>query len=171
MSGNEPVVGMGTDDAAMFEALRTAFEAHYARLIRLSFLLADDPSLAEDAVQEAFVRSARRIAELDEDARLPYLRVAVMNGWRNRRRHANVEQRWAPALALGNGSELASSEDRAALWQCISALPSRQRACLVLRYYEDLSEGEIAELLACRPGTVKSQISRALTKLRGVVEP
>lgn len=158
------------EDPATSEALRATFQTHYARLVRLSFLLADDPSLAEDIVQDAFVRSARRIAELDENARLPYLRTAVVNGWRNQRRHVGVEQRWAPALGAESNFEQGAAEDRSAMWQWICALPARQRACLVLRYYEDLPEHEIAQLLGCRTGTVKSQISRALTKLRRVVD-
>jgi len=158
------------EDPATSEALRTTFQTHYAQLVRLSFLLADDPSLSEDIVQDAFVRSARRIAEVDEDARFAYLRAAVLNGWRNRRRHVSVEQRWAPALGAESQLEQGAAEDRSAMWQWICALPTRQRACLVLRYYEDLPEHEIAQLLGCRTGTVKSQISRALTKLRRVVD-
>lgn len=67
------------DDRAATEALRASFERYYAELVRLPFLLADERSLAEDVEQDAFVRSARRLAELAEDARLPYLRAAVVN--------------------------------------------------------------------------------------------
>jgi RNA polymerase sigma factor (sigma-70 family) len=161
---------MSIDGEGASEVLRASFEAHYARLVCLSFLLADDPSVAEDIVQDAFVRSAERIVELDEAAGLGYLRVAVLNGWRNRHRHTTVTQRWQRDIASEKGEGQATLEDRAAMWQWISALPERQRTCLVLRYYEDLTDDEIAELLACRPGTVRSQISRALARLRGVVD-
>ena len=161
---------MRIDDGAASEALRAAFEMHYARLVRLSFLLADDRSLAEDIVQDAFVRSARRLPELEDDARLPYLRAAVMNGWRSRRRHASVEEFWAPRLAVDADYDDPTPEDRSEMWAYISRLPERQRACLVLRYYEDLPDEEIGQLLRCRTGTVKSQISRALVKLREVVQ-
>lgn len=161
---------MRIDDRAASEALRASYERYYARLVHLSFLLADDRSQAEDVVQDAFVHAAQRLAELGEDGRLPYLRAAVVNGWRSRRRHASVEERSAPRLATDPEYHDAMLEDRSAMWACIAALPERQRACVVLRYYEDLPDEEIGQLLLCRTGTVRSQISRALMKLREVVD-
>ncbi len=77
-----------------------------------------------------------------------------------------IETSAAPKLTPDEVSALAAFEERDAMWREISKLPARQRACLVLRYYEDLPDGEIAGLLGCRIGTVKSQSSRALAKLR-----
>jgi RNA polymerase sigma-70 factor (sigma-E family) len=119
--------------------------------------------LAEDLVQEAFVRAASKIGTLpDRDVR-PYLRVTIVNLWRNRLRRFGVERRHREVPAEAAPPPF---EDRDELWDAIRLLPERQRACLVLRYYEDLSERDAAAVLGCSVGTIKSQTSRALTRLR-----
>ena len=112
-------------------------------------------------MQDVFVSAADRIRELPEDAWLPYLRAAVVNRWKNTRRRAILERSVrAEPLQVSVGRE-----DDLAMWAAISTLPRRQRACLVLRYYEDLTIEDTAALLGCSPGTVKSQSSRALARL------
>jgi RNA polymerase sigma-70 factor (sigma-E family) len=161
------VTGMEVDERTVSDALRASFEAHYAPLVRLSFLLAEDPSIAEDIVQDVFVRVAERIGSIPEDERRPYLRAAVVNAWRNERRRRAIERRRSSAFVRPEGSSVGQAlEDRDVLWREVKRLPERQRACVVLRYYEDLPVAEIARLLGCRVGTVKSQLSRALAKLR-----
>jgi len=91
-------------------------------------------------------------------------RIAV-NVWKNRNRRFRVELRARGLVRLPRDGG-PSAEERDAVWDAIRRLPSRQRACLVLRYYEDLSERETAGVLGCSVGTVKSQTSRALARLR-----
>jgi RNA polymerase sigma factor (sigma-70 family) len=119
--------------------------------------------MGEDLVQEAFARATNKLPDLEIDAVRPYLRATVLNLWKNRLRRLSLENRFrnAPLRA----EELAF-EERDALWSAIRRQPARRRACLVLRYFEDLTEKETAELLGCSVGTVKSQTSRALARLR-----
>lgn len=145
--------------------MRAAFERHYASLVKLCLALCGRQDVAEDLVQEAFVRTATRIDRLDADEVGPYLRRAVVNLWKNRLRRLAVELRHAPH-GDGGPAGLEPLEDRDRVWRAIRRLPPRQRACVVLRYYEDLTEREVGDLLGVSIGTVKSQTSRALDKLR-----
>ena len=148
-------------------ALRAAYEAHYRALLRLSVLLADDPSVAEDIVQDVFVRAASRLTEIEQDRWRAYLRAAVVNAWRNERRRARTRNRVLTEL---NRRAETPIDERDGLWDAVAALPPRQRACVVLRFYEEMTEAEVANALGCRVGTVKSQTSRALEKLRRAVK-
>lgn len=145
---------------------------HADEAARLAYLLTGDHALAEDLVQEAFIRLAGRLVHLrDPDAFHAYLRRTVVNlansHFRRRRvERAYLEREQGGAYAQpGPGSDR-SVEERDHLWQALGQLPVRQRAAIVLRFYEDLSESSIAELLRCRPGTVKSLLSRGLEALR-----
>jgi RNA polymerase sigma-70 factor (sigma-E family) len=146
-------------------ALRRAFDEHYRSLVRLCGLLAGGPEEAEDIVQDAFVRAANHIERLDAREVGPYLRATVLNLWRNRARRLKLERSKGYAT-VSVPVETVPREDRTLLWSLVLTLPPRQRACLVLRYYEDLKEREVARLLGCTVGTVKSQTSRAIARLR-----
>jgi RNA polymerase sigma-70 factor (sigma-E family) len=145
--------------------LRLAFEAHYPGLVRFSALISGEPSVAEDLAQEAFVRAADRIERVDASKIGAYLRRTALNVWKNRLRRMAVERR-ARVRASERPPAASSPEERDAVWGAVRRLPAGQRACLVLRYYEDLSERETADVLGCSVGTVKSQTSRALARLR-----
>jgi RNA polymerase sigma-70 factor (sigma-E family) len=137
---------------------------------RLAYLLTGDRALAEDLAQDAFVRLAGRLAHLrDEGAFEAYLRRTVVNLSRSYYRRRKVEraylERHPPAPSSGR-TPAADLGDRDALWRALAALPQRQRAALVLRFYEDLSARQIAEVLRCPVGTVKSLVSRGLSTLR-----
>jgi RNA polymerase sigma-70 factor (sigma-E family) len=147
------------------DALRSAFEAHYVRLVRFCALLTGDAHVAEDLAQEAFVRVAERIDRVDAAKVSAYLRRTAVNVWKNRLRRLALERR-ARGRAADRPSEPSPAEDRDVLWAAVRRLPPGQRACLALRFYEDLSERETAGVLGCSVGTVKSQTSRALAKLR-----
>lgn len=136
-------------------------------LLRIAYLLTGDAHTAEDVVQTAFAKlylSWGRAAQGSLDA---YVRRIVVNEahsiwrrpWRRREVSADVlpEHGRTPEYDDGRAAEV---------WRAVSRLPKRQRAVIVLRYYEDLSEAEIAEVLEISPGTVKSQASRALATLR-----
>ena len=139
------------------------------RLVRTAYAVSGDLGVAEDAVQTALAkayRSWRRISRLESPE--AYVRKMAVNEVLNTRRTAHVRREVVraelpdvPAADAGDGA-LVHDE----MWRAISSLPPRQRAVLVLRYYEDLSEQQIADVLGCRPGTVKSQASAALATLR-----
>jgi RNA polymerase sigma-70 factor (sigma-E family) len=144
---------------------------HADAAARLAYLLTGDRELAEDIVQDAFVRLAGRLAHLRDPAAFEgYLRRTVVNLSRSHWRRAKVERTYlarergaAREQVSGSGS---SVEDREVLWRAMAGLSDRQRAAIVLRFYEDLSEADTAEILRCRPGTVKSLVSRGLETMR-----
>lgn len=148
------------------EALRAAYEEHYVPLLRLCILLSGDRQVAEDIVQDAFVSVAPRIGEVPGERRAAYLRTVTVNLWKNRLRSLARERRARDRSAINSVTEPIGREDRAALRSAVLRLPKKQRACLILRYYEDLPERDVASLLGCSIGTVKSQTSRALARLR-----
>lgn len=139
--------------------LASAYVRDRQSLFRLARLLTGSDSIAEEMVQEAFAR-------LHESRRVPenpggYLRTTVVNLCRNRMRRSVVEGRFRePARLLVGEPELDET------WSAISRLSPRQRAVIVLRFYEDMSEAEIAATLAWPRGTVKSRLHRALGHLR-----
>jgi len=140
------------------------YQGQYLRMVRIAYLMVGSRAVAEELVQEAFVRVHGRVDQVDNPA--AYLRTAVVNGCRNYGRHASVEHRHH------RGERPAEQHDSPDLLaDALAKLPERQRAALVLRYYEGLSEAEIAAALGCRPGTVKSATSRALAELRKVIDP
>jgi RNA polymerase sigma-70 factor (sigma-E family) len=140
--------------------------------VRLAYLLTGDQAVAEDLVQDAFVRLAGRLVHLrDPDAFDAYLRRTVVNLTRSHFRRRRVERTYLERARFALEPEAArlpdrSIEDREELWRALGRLTQRQRAAIVLRFYEDLSEAEVAEILRCRPGTVKSLVSRGLETLR-----
>lgn len=146
------------------------FELHRRQLFKLAMLLsAGEREFAEDAVANAFLATFPRWshgAVLDPG---PYLRRSVINQITGGFRRRAVERRHVSSdLALRDvvdGGEKAV-DDRAVLWRALRALPPRQRATVVLRYYGDLTESEVADVLGVSIGTVKSQTARALVKLR-----
>jgi len=144
----------------------------YARgpaLMRLACLLTGDRLRAEDLVQEVLVSAYtkwHRISAADRPD--VYVRRMLVNAnisWWRRLTNREVTIDAVPDRR-GDGDHEQVVADRDAMWRLVRALPPKQRAVLVLRYYEDLSEQQIADVLGCRPGTVKSQASAALATLR-----
>jgi RNA polymerase sigma-70 factor (sigma-E family) len=141
--------------------------ARYASLVRTGYLLTGDRGHAEDLVQHALAHTYLAWNRLDEVANAEaYTRTVMVRQvvrWRRRWR-SEVPTDPLPEPA---GPDHASTVDNAqAVRRALTALPVAQRAVLVLRYFDDLSEAQIADLLGCSPGTVKSRCSRALTALR-----
>jgi RNA polymerase sigma-70 factor (sigma-E family) len=142
----------------------TFYAAEWPGAVRLAGLLTQDARVAEDLAQEAFARVFPKWDGVENPH--AYLRVAIVNAcrsWQARRRTERVK---LPLIAGASSTELPFD----ALADAVAALPYRQRAVLVLRYYADLRESEIAEAIGCRPGTVKSLTSRALAALRKEVQ-
>jgi RNA polymerase sigma-70 factor (sigma-E family) len=137
--------------------------------LRLAYLLTGDRSLAEDLTQEAFARLIGRLRHLrDPDAFEAYLRRTIVNLATSHLRHRAVEraylEREGPrAPSEGRDPDVATYES---MRRALLALPERQRAAIVLRFYEDLPERQIAEILRCRPGTVRSLVSRGMAAMR-----
>jgi RNA polymerase sigma-70 factor (sigma-E family) len=141
------------------------------RLLRTAVLLVGDRNTAEDLVQEVYERMYvhwRRIHTAPEAYARKTLTNLAANRWRTRGRKPEV------ALDGHDRATPDSSEDHAVRDQLITALqelPPRQRAVIVLRFYEDLTEAQTADVLGCSVGTVKSQTSRGLDRLRLITEP
>jgi RNA polymerase sigma-70 factor (sigma-E family) len=143
------------------------YRQEWVGAVRLCHLLTGVDAVAEDLAQESFTRVQRRWASLDNPA--AYLRTALVNtcrSWQRSQGREQVRLRLVTAPDRGQAEALGADE----LLDAVDALPFRQRAVLVLRYYLDLSESEIAVALDCRPGTVKSLASRALDQLRKVID-
>ncbi len=164
--------------AAADEAVTALYAAHWRALVRLAWLLLHDEPLAEDIVQDAFVAVHRRWDSLRDPAKATaYLRRSVVNGARSALRHRGVEQRHlatvGPSLTLGDLDRRDGPQDEAVarerhheMLAALAGLPERQREVLVLRYYLDLSEAQIAHALGISAGSVKSHASRGLAALR-----
>lgn len=152
------------------QVLVELFQAHYASLVRLAILLADDNAAAEDLVQDAFVRLHRGWGRLrDPESALPYLRACVVNGGRSRLRRLRTVRTFAKhevAQHVPSAEHHAVvGETHAELLAAVQTLPDRQRQVLVLRYYAELSETETADTLGISVGAVKSHTHRAVTAL------
>jgi RNA polymerase sigma-70 factor (sigma-E family) len=166
---SEASIGAGVQDGVDQSRLGRAYEQHADRTARLAYLLTGDPHLAEDITQEAFVRLARRFAHLrDPDAAGAYLRRIVLNLVNSHYRRLRVEQAYLyrEAARPEQPAQNVDVATREAMRQLLLRLTPRQRAAIVLRFYEDLSEWQAAELMRCRPGTVKSLVAQGMERLR-----
>jgi RNA polymerase sigma-70 factor (sigma-E family) len=149
------------------EDFRGFFAQHYERLCRLGFLLTGDPAQAEELAQDALVRTWRRWRLLGRpDNPETYARKVLVNRHRSLLRRALVEARYRYRDRPNESYSHEQREDAIVLWAATHRLPLRQRAVLVLRYYEDLSEAEIARVLGMPVGTVKTLARRGLARLR-----
>lgn len=141
------------------------FEQFYAEELqwarRLAFVLTRDLRFSDDLVQDAFLGLHGHFDRVENPR--AYLRVAIVNAARKQRAREWRRNRAQELAAEDRGGH---SPELDALLERIDRLPKRQRTVLVLRYFEDLTEVEIAEVLSCRPGTVKSLAARALERIR-----
>lgn len=138
------------------------YEDRYDELVRLAYLLTRSAAVAEELVQDAFVATHAGWPRVREP--LAYLRGAVVNRSRSWGRRAQLERRWPPAPP--EDARLEADE----LWDALAALNDRQRAAIVLRYYDGLPDRDIAALLGCRVPTVRTAIHRGLAALRREIE-
>jgi RNA polymerase sigma-70 factor (sigma-E family) len=153
--------------------LRAQYLREYAGSLRLAYLLTGDRQAAEDLVQEAFVRIFSRPRRLQDASAFPaYIRRTITNLAFSRGRSANRERLRVERVAReDNAPDGAVAEDASCeLLSALDVLPDRQRAAVVMRFWLDLGEREMAQILRCRPGTVKSLLSRALATLRGELD-
>jgi RNA polymerase sigma-70 factor (sigma-E family) len=152
---------------AASEGFEEFVSARGQALQRFGYLLTSDWGLAEDLVQTAFSRAYPRWSRIESDAPEAYVKKVMVNTWSSwwrRRWRGEVPAAWLPDVAAGD--PYPEVDRRHALKSALAGLPYRQRLVLVLRYHEDLSEQQVAEMLGVSVGTVKSQASKALAKLR-----
>ena len=158
-----------TSDEPVTDRLEVLYVRHGPEALRLAFLLTGDRDLAEDIAQEAFVRVARRLTGLrNADAFRFYLRRTVVNLSNSHLRRQRVERAYHRKL-VGSGAPGAASPDlatRHVVRLAIEQLPPRQRTVVVLRYYQDLTDQQIANVLGWPVGSVKSALHRAAATLR-----
>lgn len=147
--------------------------ARWNALLRTAYLLAGDRGRAEDLVQGALVRAHRHWSKLRrEGGAEAYVRKIMVNlntdWWRRLGSRENAVEFVPDTKSTGDPYAAFDAQDE--LWTALRNLPARMRAVLVLRYFEDLSEAETAAILGCSTGTVKSQSSRGLGRLRLALE-
>ena len=179
-------VGLDGPGRTADEAVTALYRAHALGLIRLAHIMLGDRPAAEDAVQEAFCGLYRRWAKLSDPERaLQYVRSSVLNGCRSVLRKSGRERSWASRADDGAGdaddgaggdtagsaeAAVMAGEDAREVMQAVRALPDRQREALVLRFYLDLSDAEIAKAMGISPGSVRSNVHRALAALARSLE-
>ena len=170
MTKQEPVSSQPSSDAVarVVPGARLTFvelyRATFADMVRLAYLLTGSEETAQDLVQESFAKLHPAYGRVREPR--AYLRRSVVNGCTSHHRRG-FRQRRATAATRPVSTELDADE----LFDVLDALPARQRAAIVLRYWHDLSENEIAAVLGCRRGTVASLLHRGIAALREVIEP
>ncbi|HEY3954885.1 MAG TPA: SigE family RNA polymerase sigma factor [Streptosporangiaceae bacterium] len=155
-------------------AIIELYSVQYKALVRLAVMLVRDTSTAEEVVQEAFISMHDSWHRLKDSGKaLAYLRQAVVNGSRSVLRHRTVVEKHAPKPA----PDMPSAEhgamallERSAVIAALSHLPERQREAIVLRYYADLSEAEIAAAMRISRGAVKSHTARGMASLKAALE-
>jgi RNA polymerase sigma-70 factor (sigma-E family) len=149
-----------TDDQGRRTALIALYDAERDAMVRLAHLLTGSPALAEDVVQDAFVKLHDGLDDVREPG--AYLRRTVINLCHSHHRRADVERRWRdrqPPAAVVLPPDVDDT------WRAVRDLPERQRQVLVLRFYLDMKVDDIAAALDVPPGTVKSTIHRGLAAL------
>jgi RNA polymerase sigma-70 factor (sigma-E family) len=152
----ELVTTVATPPGPTFEQF---FASTWPFAYRLAVFFTQDREAGEEIAQEVMTRLYATWASVDRPE--AYLRTAIVNTATNWHRRNHTQRTKLPLVATPEAVDLVADE----LADAIAGLPFRQRAVVLLRYYADLSEAEIAEALGCRPGTVKSLASRALNKL------
>jgi RNA polymerase sigma-70 factor (sigma-E family) len=169
-SGEAPDASSSAARSAVDAGIAELYQQHWNRLVRLAALLTRDASIAEEIVQDAFVSLHRRWGELAEHASAAaYLRTSVVNGSRSALRHRGVEEKHrqpGPPEPAGPEEHAVRADSDARVLAALRTLSRRQQEVLVLRYYGDYSEHDIAVTLGLSKGAVKSHAHRGLAALR-----
>ena len=154
-----------TDDDGFAPFMASALPS----LLRFGHVLTGDRHAAEELVQESLVRTCARWRRIRHDEPHAYVRRVMVNAWTSRWRRLGREVPLPEGWDAAARSEAPAWDERDRTLAALRLLPPRQRAVVVLRYYDDLSEKQVADVLGCSTGTVKSQASRALKTLRTVL--
>jgi RNA polymerase sigma factor (sigma-70 family) len=151
----------GTIPVGMDEDFALFYRTAYPSAVRLAWLLTHDNNAAEDVVQDAFMRLRPRLATIED--RNAYLRTIAVNGCRDRARSAGRADAGLRHIRID--AELSSTDQPSELLDAVARLSYKQRVVLVLRYWADLPEAEIADIVGVRPATIRSINARALARL------
>jgi RNA polymerase sigma factor (sigma-70 family) len=155
-----------SSEVRLHESFAALYEGEFLSMVRLAVALTGSESSAEDLVHDAFVRVHAHWARVEHPR--AYLRAAVVNACRSAARRA-ARERAANARSRSDDAQSGASLDADEVFDVLGALPYRQRAAVVLRFYEGLSDSDIARILQCREGTVASLVHRGLRQLRRVI--
>jgi RNA polymerase sigma-70 factor (sigma-E family) len=171
---SEPKAGRTMLPRDRTSAVTVLFEEHYASMVRMARLLVDDRETAEDVVMDAFTTLYRRWMTVRDPSEADrYLRSCVLNGARSQLRRRRLLRRHesggSQQEAIRDGLET-NEADRSTVTQLLATLPYRQRQVLVLRYFVDMTEAQIAYELGVSPGSVKTHASRGLAALARTLE-
>lgn len=160
-------IGILRPSQSRIERLGAWFEVEYPRLLRFAYFLTADPATAEDLVQEAFVRIYRAGGRVEAPEFNGYARRTLLNLSRSAQRRLRREKSALPRLATsGNLADPSELADRSDVRGALLALSPTQRACLAMRFYEDMKEQDIAAALDMSLSAVKKNVERGLTALR-----
>ncbi len=162
-----------TVDLVVADQLGELYAAHYRDLVKLASIYVDDRESAEEVTQDAFVKLLSGSYRMEPGKEAAYLRAAVLNGARSALRKRRVRRAHKPeppglVAAAEAGGVQSTEQDR--ILTAVRTLPERQAAVLVLRYYLDLSEAQVADTLGIAKGSVKSHTHRGLAKLAKLLE-
>lgn len=150
--------------------LRELYVRHAPEALRLAYLLTGDRGLAEDLVQDAFVRLTGRFFHVrSSGAFAAYLRTTIVNLARSHHRRRAVERKFQERSSSPDAVDPPDLSDRDRMRSALLMLPIRQRTAVVLRYYDDLSEAQTAEIMKCRQAAVRSLVARGMTTLRATL--
>jgi RNA polymerase sigma-70 factor (sigma-E family) len=163
----DDVVAVPASPEEQWAAFGEFYGTEHRRMVHVALLLTGSIETAQDVVQDSFVRVYGHWGRMRDPA--GYLYRSVVNGCRSHHRRAEREQRLRDRAGRAR-SEPAVPVGADEMTDALATLPYRQRAALVLRFYDDLSEADAAAALGCRPGTVGSLVHRGLAQLRKVIE-
>ena len=166
-------VSMTTGKRRMSRRVAELYDAHIAGAVRFAYLVSGDESLAQDLAHDAFIRVTAKLGTLRSPDKVgPYLRTAIVNAHRTHLRKLQRERRYL-STARDDGSRRSEQPDvgaRQEMTKALDLLPPRRRAAIVLRYYEDMTERQTADVLGCSVPAVKALVARGLETLRAALE-
>lgn len=171
-SASGPTSGVLSTGVLTSAALPALYDQHFRSLVKLASMYVDDRGSAEEVVQDAFVKLLSGKYRVEQGKEAPYLRMMVLNGARSALRKRRVRRAHtpdAPGLVAAAEEAGVASAERDRILTAVRRLPEKQASVIILRYYLDLSEAEIAETLGIARGSVKSHAHRGLAKLQSIL--
>jgi RNA polymerase sigma factor (sigma-70 family) len=165
---SEPALPVAASLEEQWAAFGEFYGGEHRRMVRVALLLTGSIETAQDVVQDSFVRLYRHWAQVRDPP--GYLYQSVVNGCRSHHRRAMRERLLRHRVGLARAEPAVVAIEADEMSDALASLPYRQRAALVLRFYDDLSEADASVILGCRPGTVGSLVHRGLTQLKRVIE-
>ena len=162
-------IGLTVSRARGSERIEELYDAHMTSAVRFAYLLCGDRELAQDLAHDAFIRVSSRLGALRSPEKFaPYLRSTILNGYRSHYRSLKRERAFLDSQRRDDQpiAEPPDIETRDRMQKALDELSPRRKAAVVLRYYEDMSERQTAEILGCSVGAVKALVARGLKHLR-----